>query len=57
MNKMKFHMLLIAGPYQPKERKFIVVVFNLHGLNHIQISRNTHLQQMRSVVYLPTTFW
>ena len=30
----------------------IVVVFNLHGLFHIRIGWNTHLQWMRYIVYL-----
>nr|XP_023918608.1 uncharacterized protein LOC112030155 [Quercus suber] len=33
---------------------FIVVDFNLHGLNHIGIGWNTHLQWMRYIVYLAT---
>jgi len=48
------------GPYQhvdidyPYMMILIIVDFNLHGLSHIRIGWNTHLQWMRYIVYLAT---
>ena len=46
------------GPYQPKDIDYPYNDdthhrrFNLHGLSHIRIGWNTHLQRMRYIVYL-----
>ena len=51
---------LIEGPYQPENIVYPYnddthrLDFNLHGLFHIRIGWNTHLQRMRYIVYLAT---